>query len=261
MPDKIARRAEARRQDALIMSHVAPLRAWIAQEKNRYIRASANHWRRHRNLSQHDFFEHEAKIKGLLHAQYLKVGRAMNRDIYSSLQKIKSASPKLDKKGVSRFEYLLRQWATNNAGAKAKPIAETTQADINAAVKRAYESDLPEADVVSAIMETMGYSAFRADAIARTETHNAAMYASITTVEDFADEEDVVMMKVWSPTLDERTRDFHADMEDYGPIPIGDSFEVTDDQGVTSIMDRPGDQDAPANQVINCRCVLTYEAQ
>lgn len=257
---KQQRRAEARRQNAIIASHAAPLKAWIAQEKNRFIRATAAHYRRYRHMDVKLLHEHESKIKGLLHAHYLRVGRAMNRDIAATLPARKSAKPP-ERKEMSRFEFLLRQWATDNAGAKAKPIAGTTQDDINNAVQLAYQSDEPEADVISAIMGVMGYSDFRADAIARTETHNAAMYASITTVEDFADDEDVVMLKNWTPVEDDRTRDYHADMDDYGAIPLDEDFELTDDKGIDCQMNRPGDQDGPANQVINCRCVLTYEAQ
>lgn len=258
MPISQQRRAEALRQDRLIQSAAAPLRRAIAQEKNIYIRQCAEAWRNTRSLRDDDYFAHEKRVKSILYKYYVATGRMMNGEISSQ---IKAQKPTLELKRQSKFEYNLLRWAGHEAGRKAKPIAGTTQKDINNAVQRAYLEEEPESVVISSILATRGYSAFRADAIARTETHNAAMYASLETTKDFAAEESVTMKKIWSPTVDDRSREYHAAMEDYGSIAMEDYFDVENPKGGTDSMISPGDQNAPAEQVINCRCVLTYEVQ
>lgn len=258
MPMTPARRAQARRLDDMITKAIPPLRAWIAQEKNRYIRASAEDYRRTGHFSETEFQDHEKRILSLLYNQYLKIGRAMNTAVFDM---VKASRPDFERKAQSKFEYLLKKWAAVEAARKAKPIAGTTREDIANAVKKAFASEAAELIVIREILATRSYSPWRADAIARTETHNAAMFASITTAEDFAQEESVTMLKVWSPTLDDRTRDSHADMEDAAAIPLPALFDVPRKDGGFDKMDRPGDHDAPADQVINCRCVLTYVVQ
>lgn len=258
MPMTPARRAQARRLDDMITKAIPPLRAWIAQEKNAYIRRSADDYRRTGHFSDSAFHDHEKRILSLLYNQYLKIGRAMNTAVFDM---VKVARPDFERKAQSKFEYLLKKWAAAEAARKAKPIAGTTRDDLNAAVQRAFASESAELIVIREILATRSYSPWRADAVARTETHNAAMYASITTAEEMETEESVTMLKVWSPTLDDRTRDSHAEMENHEAIPLPDKFQVVSKGGDVVLMDRPGDHDAPAEEVINCRCVLTYVVQ
>lgn len=249
-------RAEALRQDRIIQRSFPALRARIAAEKNRYIRKCAESYRNTSQLRDDDFYEHEKKITDLLYAQYLRIGRAINGEVMKSF---KRQRPNMEFKQESRFEYLLKRWARTEAGRKAKPIASTTQKDINRAVTIAYEKEEPENIVIRDILSTQGYSRFRADAIARTETHNAAMYSSRTTAEEFTKDEGVTMLKIWSPAIDDRSREYHVQMEDHPPIPMDGMFDVPSPDGGTDKMDRPGDPSAPPYQTINCRCGLTYE--
>lgn len=253
------RRAEARRQDILIQRSAPALRRLIAREKNIYIRQSAEAYRNTGHLRDSDFFAHESRIRSILYNHYLRIGRRMNDEISSQ---IKGQRPDIERKSQSKFEYRLRKWAIDEAGRKAKPIAGTTQKDINRAVQRAYDSESPETIVIREILAVRGYSNFRADAVARTETHSAAMYASILTSKEFAEEEGVTMVKIWSPTIDDRSRDGHLEMENHPPVAMDGFFDVPNPtRGGSDRMDRPGDATAPPEQVINCRCVLTYEVK
>lgn len=252
------RRAEARRQDAMIQGVMPPLRRAIAQEKNIYVRQCAEAWRNHRQLRNDDYFAHQSRVEGILYSAYVRIGMIMNKEIISQ---IKAKRPSLEVKKESKFEYYLKKWARDEAGRKAKAIAGTTQSDINRAVRKSYAEDGAETAVISDILSVRGFSNFRADTIARTETHNAAMFASLETVSDYADEEGVTMLKVWSPTIDDRSREYHAAMESYDAIGMNELFQVENPKGGTDAMDRPGDPSAPPEQVINCRCVLTYEVQ
>ncbi len=250
------RRAAAQRQDRIIQSRAQTVMALLAKEKNRYIRACAAAYARTSHLKDDDFFEHEAKIKKILKDNYLKIGRIFHAEIANS---IKAQRAGRERKRRSAFEYRLIRWAETEAGRKAKPISGTTRKDINRAVQRAFKDQEPESIVIKRILSTRGYSNFRAAAVARTETHNAAMFASIGTAKEFSDNEGVVMRKIWSPSDDDRSREFHREMESHEPIGMTELFEVPNPNGGTDAMDRPGDQSAPPEQIINCRCVLTYE--
>lgn len=252
------RRARARKQDALIQSFAKRVRGAVAREKNLYVANCAASYRNTSHFRDSDFYAHEKNIQTILERAYLKIGRIIHTEV--SLF-IKADNPFYEKKGQSRFEYLLLEWAREEAARKAKPIAGTTRADLNRAVQKAFRAEAPEAVVIKEILAVRGFSNFRADAIARTETHNAAMYASLTTVEDYAATEEVTVKKLWSPTVDDRSREGHAEMENHPAIGMTELFDVPNKDGGTDKMDRPGDTSAPADQVINCRCVLTYEVQ
>lgn len=91
----------------------------------------------------------------------------------------------------------------------------------------------------------------RAMTIARTEVLGATNFAAIQTYRQIG-----VPYKAWLATLDERTRDTHA--EAHGQrVPINEKFEVGGYR-----MNHPGDPTAPAKEVVNCRCTVTpeYEA-
>lgn len=258
MTTNAERQKQARRQDRIIQEAALPLRAAIAKEKNIYIRQCAEAFRNTRQIRDDDYYAHERRVREILYKYYIRTGGLMNNEVSNQ---IKASKPHLELKQQNKFEFFLKHWARAEAAKKAKPIAGTTQMDINRAIQKAYASESPETVVISDILSTRGYSNFRADTVARTETHNAAMYASFATASDFAADEEVIMKKVWSPTIDDRSREYHAQMESYGPIGMDELFEVQNPKGGTDSMNAPGDQSAPPEQVINCRCVLTYEVQ
>ena len=100
-----------------------------------------------------------------------------------------------------------------------------------------------------------GYLSMRAETIARTETTRvvgaARREAFRQTIDDLGLDRTKVR-RVWNSTLDKRTRDSHRDMD-------GQEVEL-DEPFVSGAGNRimfPGDPDAPAEEVINCRCVVT----
>jgi SPP1 gp7 family putative phage head morphogenesis protein len=89
----------------------------------------------------------------------------------------------------------------------------------------------------------------RASIIARTETHQAAMYGS----EKAADALDIPeMRKTWIAVEDERTRPEHAAANDQR-VDMDDTFLVGGEA-----LERPGDPDGSPENVIGCRCVMAY---
>lgn len=98
-------------------------------------------------------------------------------------------------------------------------------------------------------LEGLGnFSEFRADVIARTEIQNA--YANGNWQGAQALGEFGPVEKMWLATIDRRTRDSHAQAN--GQIrAFADPFNV----GGVQMM-YPHDEMAPADEVIQCRCVL-----
>ena len=84
----------------------------------------------------------------------------------------------------------------------------------------------------------------RADRIARTETHGASTYADQQATSQLG----LDLSKEWVAVEDARTREDHS-AADGQVVPFADLFLIGD-----SMMARPGDPNAPAAQVINCRC-------
>jgi uncharacterized protein with gpF-like domain len=61
-------------------------------------------------------------------------------------------------------------------------------------------------------------------------------------------------VQTWNTAGDERVRESHADMEGQ-QVPLGQPFV----SGLGNDLMYPGDPSAPAEDVINCRCVVTRE--
>lgn len=128
-------------------------------------------------------------------------------------------------------------------------VTETTRRQIVNAVDSGYRegSTLPE--VASSIRGLIpSIARFRADTIARTETHGAANYGS----NEAAKLTGLPLRREWLAAEDERTRDTHKEAD--GQI-VGqdEAFSVGD----SSLM-YPGDPSGPPEETVNCRCTLSY---
>lgn len=89
----------------------------------------------------------------------------------------------------------------------------------------------------------------RSELIARTETLSASNYGSL----EGAIQADANVKKIWINTKDGKTRESHVKAGAHKPIPLKDKFDVGG-----SKMSFPGDFNAPAAEVCNCRCTIGY---
>lgn len=239
MPDNVTR------QEMLMRSIESPFRRDIYAEKNRYIRESATDYVRNGILTDDKFEQHAQNMQDIFNKYYSRTMRVFSAETMRQLR---------SEKRFSIWETLLLEWFTQYGGSKAKEVAGTTREDINRALRAGFEAEEPESLIARRILRTRGLSAFRADAIARTETHNAAMYASEGTAKSMRSEFDVQLMKRWNTVQDERTRISHAAMSNHPAVDLDGFFLVGGEK-----LARPGDPNGSAGNVINCRCVLTYE--
>ena len=94
-------------------------------------------------------------------------------------------------------------------------------------------------------------SAYRANVIARTETHGASQYGSISGAREI----DSTLKKEWISVEDGRTRTIPFDHAgaDGEIVPLDKDFTRTGES-----LEYPGGPGGSAGNVINCRCVIGY---
>lgn len=100
---------------------------------------------------------------------------------------------------------------------------------------------------------------YRAETIARTETHtvlNMGRYEKVLQTAERAGLDASAITAVWRASNDARTRDTHGAMRNQRRI-AGQPFRT----GGGHQMRYPGDRSlgAPAEEIINCRCSLTFK--
>ena len=87
---------------------------------------------------------------------------------------------------------------------------------------------------------------------AMTGAQNGGRQARMEEAEQDLEEEGIEMQKRWDATLDDRTRDAHAEL-DGDTIPVDESFHNS-----IGYIKYPGDPAADDANVWNCRCSISY---
>lgn len=130
---------------------------------------------------------------------------------------------------------------------KVTNIDRTTRQRMKAIVSDSFEKG-ESIDKVAAKIQatTAGMTQRRAYVIARTEIVGASNYASHLV----ADESGLFATRTWVSSRDERVRDTHKTMD-------GQSAPM--DKLYSNGLMFPGDPSGPAKEVIQCRCVETFE--
>jgi len=227
----------------------------IKREKNRYVRATAESYDIANGLSVIDFNIHAENMYKISELYNVKAIRAFailfQNEYIKSISLLEAKQTAFDNFINGLFQY----WIVNQTGKDAKETAQTTQDDIKKAIAAARLSgETSSIQIAKKILKVRNLSPFRAEVIARTETHNAAMYATKESANKLQVDTGELLNKKWVPVQDSRTRDRHSAMANHDAIPLGDKFNV----GV-ALMDRPGDPSGGASNVIQCRCTVVFE--
>jgi len=244
-------RAKALRMDALIQRHVPRFRRQILKEKNRYIDAQVSYYGLRGALSDTLESEHMANMMAIFR-QNFKILMPAVYNLSVEITGSKKSRDAMEYK-ADAFLVFLMEWVRQYGAVRAQETAKTTTDDLKRIISKAFENEDPAPVIIKKALKAKGLSAFRADTIARTETHQAAMYAHKRQIENYAAQAaslGVTVKKQWSSVADERTRPWHTDM-DGETVGLNEYFIVDGEK-----MDRPGDPDASAHNTINCRCVL-----
>lgn len=158
---------------------------------------------------------------------------------------------------ISIFDTLVARWIAEEGLQHSVSIAQTSISDAQNIIDRSAREGISSLETSRRLRQKLpGLSILRANAIARTEIHNASNFAMLGTAEEIeASIPTLTLLKKWVNVQDGRVRDAHSAMVRHPAIPIKEKFKVGADR-----MLRPGDAaNGSAANVINCRCVLRYE--
>lgn len=140
-------------------------------------------------------------------------------------------------------------------------ITKTTRDKLISIVEKAVIDGLGVDQIVKLILadETIGYTAFRAERIVRTEVMRASNLAAMNGAKSHNFEVD----KQWISARDSRTRRIPADEFDHIEldgvvVDFNDPFTSTGKKGEPVVAMQPGDLSAPAGFTINCRCTVGF---
>lgn len=145
-------------------------------------------------------------------------------------------------------------WIKRKVFQFAYEVNNTTEKELRGALFEALRNPLVQAmergDAVKAIQKEVkrifGYAeGYRNERIARTETLSATNYGAQEAIMQSG----IKCRKEWVATLDERTRDRHAEMD-------GETAELS--QPFSNGLMFPGDPDGPPEEIINCRCTEVH---
>lgn len=158
---------------------------------------------------------------------------------------------------VDKWTEYMKEYAKKKAGERIVSITAMTKEQImrivGAAIDAATEDGLGAAETAANIRKALKaegevINGWRALRIARTEVMTASNAGSLEGAKTLG----VPMDKIWIATLDERTRDTHAAMNN-ATVDINEKF--------SNGMDQPGDPAGGAGEVINCRCTIAYKVK
>ena len=218
----------------------------IARERNRFIKSIDN------NLITSEIFrKHKNNINDVLTAHYFKVAPYFGSLV---LNQVKSKKLTMQQKRMSMHTSYMLEWLKTEALRKATMIADTDRSDVQSVIEQGVIDGVGSEQVARNIRKITALTPHRAATIARTETSNAATFASVETARAAEEDVGIVLLKKWLPTMDNRTRESHRAMADSESIPLNEKFMVDGE-----MLDRPCDTAGSAENVINCRCAIIFE--
>ena len=154
------------------------------------------------------------------------------------------------KKLSETFWNSIRLWAKTEAARNISYIADTQKKMIATTVFNGLRNGKGSKQIARDLRKAgQIISPVSANMIARTETHNAAGFASQEMSRDLGISDE----KKWLDAFDERVRIDHRGVEGGDWIPENKAFNVGGE-----LMAYPGAAGASAKNVINCRCVAIY---
>jgi uncharacterized protein with gpF-like domain len=243
-------RREQRRQSALLDRLTVQFRGRLTRELEAAMREMVTHWEMTGNIIlPRGFYERiETTYRQMALASVTMFGSRVFEQGKAHGFKLKTKETK-ESFAQIMTRLALRYIEQEMIRRRITAVTETTRQQIVNAVRGGYDDGLGQRGVASMILDVVPQlAAYRADAIARTETHGAANYGS----QEAAKQTGVPMKKEWLASYDDRTRETHREANGQ-TAGMDDTFRVGD-----SDLQFPGDPAGDPEEVINCRCSLGY---
>lgn len=258
MPSRLAAIKIQRQQDALMRSFENNLRREVNASKMKYIKGIAQLYRTSRLFNDDRLFDKH--VESMVDAYNKAAAKTIKGFGLFQLNNFKKSFygylVKNDDIEDSLYDEWISEWANTQVLARASFASKTTKRDLESALRQSLENGESPQDTIKRLNAVGTISKIRAEVIAATETHAAAMFASKLTFDFIQADIDKPLLKYWISTEDDRTRQAHIDMDPNEGIPLDDMFDVGGEE-----MDRPGDTNASAENTVNCRCVLAADAE
>jgi hypothetical protein len=163
------------------------------------------------------------------------------------------------------IQRIIHEFFTSRGRQTALQINYTTEQQIQALISGGLRRGEAQSTVMQTVLDKLpGIADLRGLLITRTEIHAATQYAGQRAAEAVGH----LTKKTWHSVHDDRTRDFglsgkisqfnhrvmHGDS-----VPLNHSFLVPTLFGGVEALYFPGDPNGSAGNVINCRCVQSFE--
>jgi len=199
------------------------------------------------NINRFDLIT-PAPIADVLESLYVVSGVAYADAMYNAIQPPSKATKEALRAGWRDF---MRRYAVLNVTRLLPGIQNTSVGIIQNIVARGLQEGIGILDIARQIEQTISNVFIsRAKLIARTEMVKATNAAAMNS----AQTSDFMYEKKWIPANQPGiTRPDHLAMLNSDWVPFNDPFIVG---GVN--MQQPGDPNAPASQVCNCRCKVVF---
>lgn len=192
------------------------------------------------NINQIVKFE---QLGTIIKALYIRAGLLQANTVYSLVKDVKYRGFGFNQEWTSAIEAYFRMHLLNKA---VLPITDTTKEIILKALEEGLNEGLGVDDIVKLILtKTKEINRKRANVIVRTESVRAMNVGSLIG----ANQSNILLDKVWITAKDERVRSSHRRLNDV-KLEMEDVFS----NGCAF----PGDPNAAAKEVINCRCTLGF---
>ena len=181
--------------------------------------------------------------------------KTMYKEIYTTLI---APQYKRTERSIKRldldFETIIANWLNSNMGYRIVSVHQTLIDAIVQVIAKGYEDNISVAEITRNLQNKFGWYKAQALRIARTETTTATNYATVLAAEN----SDFELEKTWISVQDNRTRRppnsiyDHLDMNGV-KVDLNKPFFTSGEE----IM-YPGDPNAKAGNVINCRCKIVF---
>lgn len=145
---------------------------------------------------------------------------------------------------------------------RTRKIAATTARQLTQIVVTGQRNGLSNAQIMKQLLNRIPrLAATRAKIIAETEVHSAAQFGLYNA----ALRSTKLLQKVWNTVEDDRVRDFRQGagyshrMCEGQKKALDIPFQIPHVSGTTEALRFPGDPEGSAGNIINCRCLMTFE--
>ena len=163
-----------------------------------------------------------------------------------------------------KFDHYVKSYTETRSGSAIKSISQTSTKNIKRIVGEWTQTAITDGDSLPELSkfieaEFEELTPAMATRIARTEVSLASNNGALEAVKSLQIPN---MFKEWVTANDDRVRSGEDNGADHGvmngaEVGLDEKFGVPPD----ALMEGPGDNSAGADQVINCRCVLTYRSK